>query len=130
MSLSSAEAELGGICRGASISLGLAAIAKDLGFNWSITIRSDATAAIGICRRRGLGKVRHLATADLWVQERLRSGDVKLEKVAGVDNPADILTKHVDRPLLRKHLLQLGLQAEEGRAGLAPTLDHTVASFL
>ena len=32
-----------------------------------LTLKSDATAAIGITQREGLGKVRHLATADLWV---------------------------------------------------------------
>ena len=110
--------------------MGLASLAKDLGLTFEILIRTDASAAIGICRRRGLGKIRHLATADLWVQDRLRAGDFRIEKVAGSDNPADILTKHIDRPLLRKHLLQLGLHAEGGRADLAPTLDHTVASFL
>ena len=98
--------------------------------NWDILIRTDATAAIGICRRRGLGKVRHLATADLWVQDRLRAGDFRLEKVAGADNPSDILTKHVERPLLLRHLKTLGLYSESGRADSAPTIDHTVASLL
>ena len=101
-------------------------MAKDLGLEWEILIRTDATAAIGICRRRGLGKVRHLATADLWVQDRLRSGDFRLEKVAGSDNAADILTKHVPRPLLLRHLRALGLRCEAGRAFMAPTIDHTV----
>ena len=31
-------------------------------------MRSDAAAALGICRRRGLGNVRHLAVGDFWVQ--------------------------------------------------------------
>ena len=98
VSLSSAEAELGGICRGASISLGLRSVALDLGMDWRVLIKTDAAAAIGICRRRGLGKIRHLATADLWVQDRLRSGDFKLEKVKGDEHVSDILTKYVPRP--------------------------------
>ena len=65
VTLSSAEAELHGICKGASISMGLTSVAADLGFNWSLRIKTDATAAIGITRRRGLGKIRHLATADV-----------------------------------------------------------------
>ena len=64
VTLSSAEAELNGICKGASNSLGLQSIARDLGMEWSIALKTDATAAIGITRRRGLGKIRHLATAD------------------------------------------------------------------
>ena len=71
---------------------------------------SDATAAIGISRRRGLGKVRHLATADLWMQDRIRKGDFSLEKIAGADNPADMLTKHVARDLISKHMSTFGLR--------------------
>ena len=80
VTLSSAEAELNGICRGASTSLGLQTVAKDLCFLWSLGIQTDATAAVGICRRRGLGRIRHLAKADLWVQDRLRSKDFSLFK--------------------------------------------------
>ena len=54
IALSSVEAELGGICRGASIALGLQSVASDLGISLDVEILTDATAAIGICRRRGL----------------------------------------------------------------------------
>ena len=80
IALSSGEAELGGICRGASIALGLQSLASDLGIKLHLEILTDATAAIGICRRRGLGKIRHLHVSDLWVQDRLRKGDFKLTK--------------------------------------------------
>ena len=124
IALSSGEAELGGICRGASIALGLQSLARDLGIELKIQILTDATAAIGICRRRGLGRIRHLHTADLWVQDRLKKGDFSLTKVAGSDNPADILTKHVSRDIMLKHMKNMGLKEEEGRAGSAPTLQH------
>ena len=62
--LSSAEAELGGIVKAASHGLGLQSVAADLGLHWSLELRSDAAAAIGICRRRSLGRVRHLHVAD------------------------------------------------------------------
>ena len=123
VTLSSAEAELNGITRGASTSLGLLAIAKDLGLTWDLTLFTDASAAIGVCRRRGLGKIRHLAVADLWVQDRLRTGDFQIKKIPGAEHAADMLTKHVERPLLRKHMAALGLYAEEGRAALAPQID-------
>lgn len=79
VTLSSAKAESNGICKGASTSIGLRSVALDLGMSWDITLKTDATAAIGITRRRGLGKIRHLATADLWVQDHLRAGDFKLQ---------------------------------------------------
>ena len=125
VALSSAEAELSGVCKGTSIGLGLQSVARDLGFTWQLKTRTDASAAVEVCRRRGLGKIRHLATADLWIQERLRGGDFVLGKVAGQENVADILTKHVDRATLEKHLPSMGLQEEHGRPQSAPAIDQT-----
>ena len=122
VTLSSAEAELGGITKGASNSMGLRSIAEDLGFTWSLTLHTDSTAAVGICRRRGLGRIRHLAAADLCVQDRIRTGDFSLCKVLGTDNVADLLTKHVDRATLQRHLASLNLCYAEGRPELAPRI--------
>ena len=126
VALSSGETELGGICRGASKALGLQSVAQDLGIALSVDVLTDAAAAIGICRRRGLGKIRHLAVADLWVQDRVRSKDFSLEKIPGPSNPADALTKHVGRATLQKHLTTMGLMVEEGRADSAPALTHMI----
>ena len=122
---SSAEAEFGGITDGASTSLGLPSLAKELDFKFGLTLQTNSTAAVGICRRRGLGKIRHLATADLWVQDRIRSGDFSLVKVLGANNVADILTKFVDRCTLAKHMQNLGLQQRDGRPALAPHISLT-----
>ena len=122
IALSSGEAELVGIVRGASQSLGFRSMALDLGFDVSLRIKTDASAAIGICRRRGLGRIRHLAVSDLWVQERLRNEEFELEKIPGADNPADVLTKHLERPLLSKLLPRMHVFNEDGRAQTAPTL--------
>ena len=81
---------------------------------------ADSSAAIGICRRTGIGKIRHLATGQLWVQERVRQGDFILSKVLGTSNPADILTKAVAEELLRRHGSFLGLVWESGGAASAP----------
>ena len=89
---------------------------------WEICLHSDATAAIGICRRKGLGKVRHLATADLWVQDKLKVKEFSLDKILGTLNPADLLTKYLDAPAQNKHLLRLPLFEEGGRAAQAPRL--------
>lgn len=63
--LTSGEAELGGMCRGASAGSGLQSIAHDLGIDSEFEVLTDATTAIGICRRRGLGRIRNIHTADL-----------------------------------------------------------------
>ena len=88
----------------------------------TVHILTDASAAIGIVRRRGLGRVRHLDVEDLWVQEKIRNTEVVVSKVAGADNLADALTKNLLRPLLVKHLCGMGLYPEEGRAKEAPKL--------
>ena len=123
VALSSAEAELTGIVKGAAQSMGLRSLATDLGLSFQIEVKTDAAAAIGICRRRGLGKVRHLHTADLWIQDKIRTKDILLSKVHGAVNPSDMLTKHVDRQTLEKHLRTLGLREEHGRPDLAPSLE-------
>ena len=124
ISLSSAEATLHGICRGASQGLGMMAIAKDLAIDLSLEILTDASAAIRVCRRRGLGKIRHLAVADLWVQEKLRLKEFVLNKIPGAPNPAHILTKHVDRQTLERHLKTINIFQDWGRAANAPSIDH------
>ena len=85
-------------------------------------MHSDATAAIGIAKRRGVGKIRHLSTADLWIQERQREGQLEICKVLGAENPGDALTKYVERILLEKHMGRIGVYPEGGRAKSAPQI--------
>ena len=122
IALSSGEAELGGLCKGAANAIGLRSVARDLGIPFKIRVRSDATAALGIARRLGIGKIRHLDTSLLWIQQKLKDGDLVVDKVLGTDNPADCLTKHVDRTTMLKHLQAMGLEYEVGRAEAAPEL--------
>ena len=46
---------------------------------------SDASAALGIVQRRGLGKLRHLDTSFLWIQEVNYKRDIDYGKVAGAE---------------------------------------------
>ena len=125
IALSSAEAELSGLVTGATHALGLKSIARDLGIHLDVVLWSDASAAIGIARRKGLGKVRHLDVADLWIQDKLRAHELELHKVAGPSNPADMLTKYVDKNTIAKHLERLGMRFEGGRAESAPQLTES-----
>ena len=72
-SLSSGEAELHGIAYGAAQAMEIRSLCKDMGWNVGIMLHSDATAAIGIARRKGLGKIRHLDCTDLWIQRKIWS---------------------------------------------------------
>ena len=120
ISLSSGEAELHGISKGIQNAMGLRSMYNDLGYKMKLRVHSDATAAIGIARRRGLGKLRHLDCEDLWVQSKVRSKDVELCKVLGAANPADILTKYVDAKTLQGALQRVNMISKEGRPASAP----------
>ena len=126
IALSSGEAELTGLVKGAAHGLGFQALCRDLGFNFGLELKSDATAAIGIARRRGLGRVRHISVADLWIQERLKTGDFKLSKILGAHNPADLLTKFVDKPTLERLIPMAHLNWATGRPEKAPQLTHAL----
>ena len=120
VTLSSAEAELYGLVKGTTEALGIQAWGRDLGLEMPVRMHADSEAAIAICRRSGIGRVRHLAVGQLWVQEGLRRGDFELYKVRGDQNPADILTKSVSRDTLDRHLRTLHVRREGGRAESAP----------
>jgi hypothetical protein len=74
--------------------IGICQVYKELGHELSFVIRLDSSAAIGMCQRRGAGKIRHLDIRYLHAQDCLRDGRVTaIEKVAGELNIADIGTK-------------------------------------
>ena len=94
----------------------------DLGINVSIVCRTDASAAKSIASRRGCGRVRHIEVSTLWVQEKVALGIVEMIKDPGTENLADILTKHVDRGTLDKHLANMNISRREGRHDVMPNL--------
>ena len=89
MALSSVEAELYALTKGAAQGLGLMTMLADFGTAVECTVHTDASAAIGIVRRAGLGKLRHLNVRYLRLQDQVKAEALGLEKVAGADNPAD-----------------------------------------
>ena len=108
ISLSSGEAEYGAIVKGACQS-----IASDWNVELSIRIRSDSSAAIGISNRLGLGPTRHLAVRHLWVQDKAKSKEIKLEKQDGKKNVADLGTKIQTGPTIIETMRKLGYQIEK-----------------
>ena len=65
---------------------------RDLGLSMPLCVWTDSTGALGIATRSGLGKLRHLETHTLWVQDKVRTGAFAVRKVAGEVNPADLFT--------------------------------------
>ena len=120
IALSSGESELSAVVRGATEGLGIQAGLRDFGREVTLSIRSDATAAIGMVKRLGLGRVRHLSVADLWIQQRIRKGGMTMTKWPGVQNPADMMTKHLGRADIYRFNDYLSFKVLPGRPSVSP----------
>ena len=123
VTLSSGEAEFYGVVRAAGAALGQQSLMKDLGKEAMARVWTDSSAAMGISARSGLGKLRHLETHTLWVQEKVRNKAFQLYKVRGEVNPADLFTKHLSS---RERVLGLtklfNCEFQTGRSSAAPRL--------
>ena len=88
-----------------------------------LRVWTDSTASMGICQRQGLGKLRHVDTRALWLQQKVRRGEVELRKVKGTENPADLFTKPLSSPTAVEGLLKaFGCEYRAGRPEGAPEL--------
>jgi hypothetical protein len=106
--LSSGEAEYYALVKAAAEGLGIQSLAKDLGWDFKVRIWVDATAARGIACRTGLGKIRHMETKVLWVQDALKRGRFTICKIDGTMNPSDVLTKPASASEMKDKLAAVG----------------------
>ena len=116
IALSSAEAELIALVKSTIEGIGIKSLLKDVGLCSKIQVFADASAALGIIARKGVGKVRHLDTSMLWIQQKELQNSVEFLKVHGVVNPADLMTKHLAAPTAQVHKDTLQMQDKSGRA--------------
>jgi hypothetical protein len=130
IALSSGEAEYYALVSTASEALGIAAMTEDFGDRIEAYLYADVSAAIGVANREGLGRIRHLDTQSLWLQQALRKKRLGLGKVLGTENPSDLMTKHVDSKLLREHIHGMGCEFVDGRAELAPQVVQAVGDSI
>ena len=92
------------LTKSASRALGAVAIAADMAKVVKPRVRVDATALKAITSRRGVGRVRHLHTQVLWVQEAVVRCELTIVKVPGVEIPADMKTKHLAQKEMHESL--------------------------
>ncbi len=123
VSLSSGEAEFYGLVKASGIGLGFKSLVNDFGYELPCRVWTDSSAAMGIVGRQGLGKLRHIDTHSLWVQQAARSGRILVRKVRGDENPADLFTKHLpSRDKIAELVRLIGCRYEDGRPEAAPEL--------
>ena len=95
IAMSSAEAEYYALVEGATRSLGLQSMMRELGLRRSVFLQTDSSAAKSFASQRGLGRMRHIEVKDLWLQEAICRSRLKVVKIRGDENPADIFTKYL-----------------------------------
>lgn len=109
VALSSAEAELNGIVKAISESIGIKNVINFMGRDIEVEVRTDSSAAKGIVHRTGCGKIKHLEARQLWVQDVVEKKETKVIQVSRTVNFADALTHHWSACDGYQHLSNLGL---------------------
>ena len=116
--LSSGEAELYGIVDGAARGLQTKHAMAECDQQWLISVESDASAGIGMATRAGVGKVRHIETKWLWVQDATREKKIALNKCRDAENVADLGTKAVEPKVMNTLRAMLPLRPPWGAGWL------------
>ena len=116
---SSGEAEFYALTKSALRALGAVAMAFDMSKVVKPCVRVDAKASKAITSRRGVVRVRHLHTQVLSVQEAVARRELTIVKVPGVENPADMGTKHVAQTEMHECLKRASCHITGGRSRLA-----------
>ena len=122
VALSSAESELYGLVKCVSETLGVKSALFDFGILVGGVIKNDASAVLGIIQRQGLGKLRHIDTSFLYIQQINVDKVLRFEKTSGDSNPSGICTKGLAGPKIMKFIERMNMEFVDGRASDAPNL--------
>ena len=120
IALSSGEAEFYAMVKAGSQGLGMRSMMSHVEISSNVKIITDATAARGMAQRKGRGAVRHVEVQQLWIQDKVQSKEICVEKVGGKNNLADGLTKFADGTDLATHVNGIGIENRTGRHSEAP----------
>ena len=123
ISLSAGESEYYALVRASAIGLSVKALKQDWGDECELVIHSDSSAARGTASRRGLGKLRHVQTRYLWLQERVASNDLKIVAIGTKHSTADLCTKPVNKETCERRMKTLCQEFRAGKALGAKTLE-------
>ena len=122
VALSSAESEFHSTVKAAMEGIGMITMAASLGEKCTVRMHVDASAALGVIQRKGVGKIRHLHVGALWLQEQQVRNAIAFQKIPGTSNPADLFTKHLSREVIEKYIMMLGATHVDGRSDKAAQL--------
>ena len=112
VSLSTTEAEFIAACYAGREVLWLRNLLSELGFEpaTSSTLRIDNQSAISVAKNpEHHGRMKHLDLAFFWLRDEVARGRIVVKHLAGVDMPADLLTKSLDRVKVAEFRQMMGL---------------------
>ena len=93
VALSSCEAEVMAASEGIKEALLLQEMLMCVGLgHYEIEIKVDSSAAHAFFHRRGVGRMKHIDSRILWLQDLIAAGDVRVKKIPRTQNLADMLT--------------------------------------
>ncbi len=84
--LSSGEAELVAMVKATAELIGMKRLMQEWGWGKLGKVYTDSSAALGIAKRKGSGRVRHVDVGLLWVQEKALEKEAQYHKVKGTEN--------------------------------------------
>ena len=108
----SGEAELYAVGQGVSEALFVRSMLLEskLAKKVNLTVRSDSTAGKSMATRLGTGKkTKHVELRFLYVQNLVQMGLLRMAKLEGTRNPADLMTKYVATDVLQRLRTHLGV---------------------
>ena len=134
LALSSGEAELYAIGQGVSEALFVRSMLLEskLAKKISVTAHTDSTAGKSMATRFGTGKkTKHVELRFLYMQNLVQMGLLKMAKIHGQQNPADLMTKYVATDVLSRLLTHLGVVSNwfkgDAETDAHDTDDHVAA---
>ena len=116
ISLSSGESEHNGIVKCAAIGSGARSMLAGFGMCADVVVRTDSSSGLAVGSRRGLGRLWHVQSRYLWVQQRVKEGDFRLKTEPGDTNASDAL---LDEKRMTSLLTMMGYEFRGGRTALA-----------
>ena len=116
IALSSAEAEFYASGRSSASLLMLCGVLAEMSLKRRIPVNyMDRDADRALATRIGVGRMRHIQVRWLWLQERIRDGDIAAKRVGGAKNVADLGTKHLEAGRRDELLDLMGLRLTRRR---------------
>eukprot|EP00971_Amphidinium_carterae_P275365 5463598-Amphidinium_carterae.1 len=101
------------MCFRSSVCEGTPEVLKFIGEETHIHLELDASSAISMGNKIGLGKARHVAVRYLWLQQLVAEKTIKLVKVKGTQHSSDVGTMYLGKRGMLHATSMIGLMEPE-----------------